>query len=265
MKAKKATVTIGHLEVDGYLMDDGRFGMSLSELGFISGISSDKQDSASRLSRKMKSRQALARFPQGFETQTVSVLGLTIKLINIDDVSRVLRIVGTERSEELLDLFVSFSLQQLFCDAFGQKFETQERQAWLQIRTQGIEKRNKWTDAIKAYGESHPVTETWQKWIYCNVSDRLNTALTGHKAKYWCDLLECTPGTLRDNWTPTHLSNVEAIERHATVLCIRGMEPMDALEASIEFFDLAVNPQPQKVQTEEAKYKAERRARGLAN
>jgi hypothetical protein len=264
MKAKKATVTIGHIEIDGYLTEDGKFGLSTAGLGRLCGF--ERTQSTSKI---MSNKRVKILAAKGFETyKNVRCENLTLSLIELDWVPAVLQCLalsGNSLAEELLLVFAGLSLQQLFCDAFGQKFETQERQAWLQIRTQGIEKRNKWTDAIKAYGESHPVTETWQKWIYCNVSDRLNTALTGHKAKHWCDLLECTPGTLRDNWTPSHLSNVEAIERHATVLCIRGMEPMDALEASVQFFDLPVNPQPQKVQSIEAKYKADRRAKGLAN
>jgi hypothetical protein len=176
-----------------------------------------------------------------------------------------LRVVGTPQAEDLLDLFVSLSLRKLFSDAFGQKFETEEMQAWLLIRTQGIEKRNEWTAGIKAYGETHEVSDNWKKFVYCNMSDRLNQALTGQKAKYWCDLLECIPSTLRDHWEASHLSNVEAIERHALVLLNKGVEPRDALEAAIEFFDFPVNETPHQTISKAAQYKRDRRAKGLAN
>jgi hypothetical protein len=213
----------------------------------------------------MKSKDAQKRFPQGFQSHRISVLGVSVKLINIDDVPKVLRIVGTEESENLTDVLAGLSLQQLFCDAFGEKFEAAERQAYLRKRDLTIEKRNEWTDSIKLYGQTHEVPENWKENIYRNTSDRLNLALTGQKARFWVEKFGCHSGALRDQWNFRLLSNIESIEKHATILVLRGREPMDALNAAIEFFDYEVDPAPQKTVSAAAEYKRKRRAAGLAN
>jgi hypothetical protein len=71
------------------------FGMSLSELGLISGASKDKRHSSTNLTKKMKSKEAQKRFPQGFQTHEVSVLGTSVKLINIDDVPKATVAIGS--------------------------------------------------------------------------------------------------------------------------------------------------------------------------
>jgi hypothetical protein len=189
-------------------------------------------------------------------------------LIALDWVPSILQCLarsGNDGAWEILSVFAGLSLQQLFCDAFGEKFETAERQAWLQARYGAIEKRNEWTDSIKLYGETHEVSENWKRFIYANVSDRLNIALTGHKAAYWVAQFGCTSGTLRENWNFRHLSNIDSIEKHATILVLRGREPMDALNAAIEFFDYEVDPAPQKTVSAAAEYKRKRRAAGKPN
>ena len=51
---------------------------------------------------------------------------------------------------------------------------------------------------LKEWTLNPETSEDAKKWVYSNVSDRLNIALTGYKGRYWCDKLGCDSGTLRN-------------------------------------------------------------------
>jgi hypothetical protein len=240
------------------------FGMSLSDICRI--INWDVKRGSDIFKNKWVKELAAKGF-EGSERVTLPEKNHAA-IVSIEWVPSILQCLarsGNDGAWEILSVFAGLSLQQLFCDAFGEKFETAERQAWLQARYGAIEKRNEWTDSIKLYGETHEVSENWKRFIYANVSDRLNIALTGHKAAYWIEKFGCTSGTLRENWNFRLLSNIESIEKHATILVLRGREPMDALNAAIEFFAYEVDPAPQKTVSAAAEYKRKRRAAGKPN
>jgi hypothetical protein len=264
MRAVKATVTIGHLTIDGYRTEGGMFGMSLSDICRIIGW--DVKRGSHIFKNKWVKELAVKGF-EGSERVTLPEKNHAV-IVSIEWVPSILQCLarsGNDGAWETLSVFAGLSLQKLFCDAFGEKFETEEMQAWLQARYGSIEKRNAWTDAIKAYGETHDVSETWKRFVYSHVSDRLNIALTGHKTAYWIELFDCSRSTLRDQWTYRHLSNIDSIEKHATVLVQRGSDPLGALDEALEFFAYPVNPEPRRTVSAGAEYKQRRRAAGKAN
>jgi hypothetical protein len=264
MKAVKATVTVGHITIDGYRTEDGMFGMSTAGLGALCGF--DRTHSTSKI---MSNKRVKTLAAKGFEThKNVKCENMSLSLISLGWVPSILQCLafsGHEQAQEFLMTLAGLSLQKLFCDAFGEKFETEEMQVWLQARYGAIEKRNDWTDSIKFYGETHEVSETWKRFIYINVSDRLNIALTGHPAAHWANLFDCPRSALRDHWNYRHLSNIDSVEKHATVLVLRGADPLDALNEALGFFSYPVNPEPQRVRTPAAEYKQRRRAAGKTN
>lgn len=74
-EATRVRIAIGFLEFDGYMVlgqmdEDGLpiFGFSMSQVGTLLGLTEDIQQSAKRVIQKLKSKEAQARFPQGFLT-----------------------------------------------------------------------------------------------------------------------------------------------------------------------------------------------------
>ena len=92
---------------------------------------------------------------------------------------------GNESAKEFSKACIGLSLYQRACDSFGIHFEKEDRNAWLLDRAAGKIARNKLTDAIKFWLDTHEVSDTDRKFAYARTSDLLNLALTGRRASDW--------------------------------------------------------------------------------
>ena len=266
-EATRVRIALGSLEFDGYMIvgqvdEDGLpiFGFSMGQVGLLLGLTEDADQASKRTIEKMKSKEAQTRFPQGFVNHLKLKIsdgpakGTKVNILTIESFSKLLRLVSNPKADLLGDALAGYSLRKIFSRSFGVKFTDEDAESWIAARFVGIEKRNLWTDAIKGWTLTPGLSENARKWVYSNVSDRLNIALTGYKGRYWCDKLGCDSSTLRNYWNDRHLDTIADIEKHATkVLAKMGCTPLEAMEAAIEFMDEPVNSNPLKVAEKEEK------------
>jgi hypothetical protein len=77
---------------------------------------------------------------------------LSISLLEFERVLAKLDRAGNVKAQAFRDGLVGLSLQQLFCDAFGVKFETEQRQEWLEERFKTKKDFRPLTAQLKANG-----------------------------------------------------------------------------------------------------------------
>lgn len=152
---------------------------------------------------------------------------------------------GNIEVAKLLAVGFCDSLRSIVCEQLGIVLAVEDRNEWMIERLAGKIKRTCLTDAIKAYLDTHDVSDATKTFMYSNVSDRINVGLTGHKAKYWKDLIGCSSSDLlRDRWTNKHLENIKYIEVHATRSIVYGQTPMDAIDIALEFHNFSLESSP---------------------
>lgn len=262
-EAKRVRIALGSLEFDGYMIvgqtdEDGLpiFGFNLTQAAMMLGLTDDASQAVKRSIQESKTKFAQTHFPQGFgsipkvkgETDSGVIRALTILPIQgFERLALCAAVSGKTQAIQIQAALAGYSLRKIFSRHFDEVFTDEDAERHMAARFQGIEVRNQWTDAIKLWLASPKASDNDRKFTYCNVSDRLNLALTGKKAKVWCEQLGCTSGTLRDFWNDRHLAQISAIENHAAVV-LRKTEckPMEALEQAIEFHEPSINLQPLK-------------------
>jgi hypothetical protein len=108
MKAVKATVTIGHLTIDGYRTDDGIFGMSMAGVTALCSIPSSNSTYAIKRNKYIKQLAA-----QGFETYAgIKCEGFSVTLIALDWVPSILQCLarsGNDGAWEILSVFAGLA------------------------------------------------------------------------------------------------------------------------------------------------------------
>jgi hypothetical protein len=145
-KARITTVKLGTLEFEGLMLPDGSFGITVSQLSRVF----PESVSQNNYSRQVKS--ALGKdFPlvkTSSELNSKQVNYITIE--NLEKLIVELSIKGDSHAQELNRTLVGLSLTQLFSDAFGVKFESEERQNFLKFRA--VHKK-----------QFHPLFTSWLK------------------------------------------------------------------------------------------------------
>lgn len=159
-----------------------------------------------------------------------------ITLLDFEKVVRALDKKGNKQAEALTDSLVGLALTQLFSDAFEIEFDKHDRQEYLTARLAGKITRRTLTDAIKAYIETHEVSENYRKFVYSNCSDKINRSLFGKTAAKVCAERSCSKDELRSTHSAVSLVLIDRIEGHAVRLIDRGMEPQIATDDAIEFY-----------------------------
>ena len=239
-KAMIALVNIGsNIEIEGLRLPNGTFAVSVSQVAALFSINPSNATKTTKA--LLGANSSLLQTASELHSQKVN----TVSLSQFDTILTQLDRKGNLKAQELRDALSGLALNELFCDAFGIVSDARTRRAWLDARFKGMEERTSLTDAIKDWLECNKVSDTAQKFLYSNVSDKLNIGLTGHKAKYWRDIVGCSDNAaLRDRWKDSHLDHIKSVEQHATRLIVKGQTPMDAIELALEFFDFSVDEAP---------------------
>ena len=165
IKAEFTQVQIGNFFIDGYLLPDGSFGMSQTQVFSWVDSSVGPSQAAKRYIEITRSKMAQSLTPNGFVVHRKIVVrdrNERVNVVPINDVAQFLVValaMGYTECAGILALVSSLSLHQLFCDAFNVKFEKEERQEWLTNRQRTRETfKTCLTDALKKSG----FTEPWQ-------------------------------------------------------------------------------------------------------
>jgi hypothetical protein len=157
-------------------------------------------------------------------------------MITLPDFLQVIKALSKKQdvvAQQLVDDLLGLSLQQLFCDAFGEKFEKEERQAWLKARQNGKQVRRTLTDAIKEYIASHNnLSDHEVKFIYANVTDAINLGLFNRKASQLKEDWKCV--NPREQMTDQEILLLSGIENLAMRLIDQdNLPPMIAVEEAL--------------------------------
>jgi hypothetical protein len=233
--ARKATIAIvkmGILEIEGLRFDDnGEYAVAVPQICSIFSIlihnaSRDIKAILGAGFQFLKARTTL--HPRAVNCVT---------LLEFERVVRALDRKGNKQAEALADSLVGLALTQLFSDAFGIKFDKDDRQEYLTARLAGKITRRTLTDAIKEYlGKQNEVSENYRKFIYANCSDKINRSLFGKTAAKLCAERSCDRDSLRSTHSAASLVLIDRIEGHAVRLIDRGLEPLLAVTDAIEFY-----------------------------
>jgi hypothetical protein len=222
-RAEIAIVKIGCLEFDGLMLPDGTFGIAVPQICSVFQI--DKNQASRTFKAILGDEFQFAKWRSTLHPKAVNVLSL----IDFEKLLRKLDRNGNLLAQQLVDLLLGLSLQQLFSDAFCIQFEKEERQQWLKDRQEGKEKRRTLTDSIKDYLLSHPHAD---KKLYPIVTDLIYLGIFNRRAAALkVDWNETNP---RDEMTRKELFYVAEVEALTSRLIDRDrLHPLTAAKEAL--------------------------------
>ncbi|MEG4838312.1 hypothetical protein [Microcoleus sp. B9-D4] len=235
MLAERATIYLGSIPLEVFMLPDGRYVLSQTQVAEAVG----KTEVSFRDFVTSKSPEALPY--KGFRPAKLSIKGNNIKIntIPIDVASAYWTkeaIVGNVTAARLLGACTAESIERRADSAFGVQRAEEERQEFIKQRMASKQVRRQLTDAIKAYIDRHPeLSDNNRKWLYVNASQRVTLVVFGRKAKKLAEDLGVAPDNLRDALTPHELIMLQEVEDTAVRLIdIQDRHPDDAIQQSAE-------------------------------
>ena len=239
LKATVTLVKIGVLEIEGLLLDDGRFAIAQQQIASLfsviptsapkwlkSLLGNDFQLFSVKTNRNIESRQNRSE-----------------KALLLTDLERLifeLALKGNETAISISRALIGLSLQQLFCDAFGIKFEQAERQEWLKQRQKGKVVRRTLTDAIKDWLDKHPeCTGNERTYLYASTTNVLYQSLFGKTAQEMRQAASvATNDLLRDSLSDKQLHLIDYHESYACKMIDKfDTHPHDAIKEAVAFYE----------------------------
>jgi hypothetical protein len=234
-KADITQVKIGLIEIEGLLLPDGSFAIAVPQIC-----------SLFQFLNKNAVRDIKALLGKNFQFLKcrTTLHPKAVNVLQLKDFEKLMfELIVQKQNAKAIDLgrqLAGLSLHQLFSDAFGIKFEQEERQAWLKARQEGKIVRRTLTDAIKTYIDTHSddLSEPKKKFYYKNVTDAVYIGIfdrTASKLKVdWVTRpiiqpITCKHG-IRNKMTNRELKYVEQVEDLAMRLIDYDyLEPMTAV------------------------------------
>ena len=204
IKAEITPVSIGHLTIEGLMNENGDFGVAVPQI-------TDKF----RFDKNQASRDLKALLGKGFQFDKwkTSINPKAVNVIPLDKFQDLIRAMDKSENYPIASAFVDallgLSLHQLFCDAFGIKFEKEDRHKWLMNRMQTKHDFRPLTDQLKLSGFSHPQEYARFVWAF---QSKLGIESGG-----------------RDNLTTEELIKLHGKQVKLTTLMECGFSPWQAL------------------------------------
>lgn len=231
-KAIVQQIQVGNISFEGLMLPDGSFGISLQQLRVLAFPKVTPNNAKRTLTQVANTKSDFSQnekkslepaLGKGFQLLRVATeLGNNPQwVVSIDDITFLLTelaFAGHTEARQLVRLLTGLSLQQLFCDAFGVRFEVEDRQQWLVARMESIVVRNEYTGAIRdTQGEGYT--------RYGTATDLIYLGLYQKTAK---QLSEELGGPVRDRLTSSQLEKVKMVEKVAAKFVKDGEEPITA-------------------------------------
>jgi len=234
LTASVTQVPFGNTEIEGLLLEDGSFAVSIQQAALLFQV---RQDNAQRDFKYLLGKDA--RFVKIRVKNAQSKKSENcLTLIDFERLIFELTLKGNKHSVEFSRMLVGLSLTQLFSDAFGIKFEKEDRQAFLKNRM--ATKESFWflSDEIKAYidanGSSNP------QYHYINAFKVMSVGLFGKTPSQIKEELGLTKGELnRDHFGVESLRRIDIIQTLAQVNIKNGIKPYSAVIAAISTFNFS--------------------------
>ena len=245
LEAKVTLVPIGVDEIEGLMDEKGDYYVSLTQIckkfSFLNkNAARDIKHLMGKYSKFLKNSTIFVklRVPE-MNRKPVNCLPLEhfeVLLIALD------RIEHNAEARQIRDSLVGLSLNQLFCDAFGVKFEKEERQEWLKARM--LTKETFWfmSGSIQRYYSVYPREEKYFGQNYSEPFDALNFGLFGKRARDIKKILGITKGELnRDHFGKNSLKKIEMIQRIAEAqMDYHNKKPIEAVKSAIALMNYQV-------------------------
>lgn len=226
IKAEIAPVSVGHLQIEGLMSEDGVFYVGVPQI--VERFTVDT---------KQPTRYFRSLLGNGLTIDRMSISGtrITMNGILLTDFEKLIAKLdraGNKSAQDFRDDLVGLSLHQLFSDAFGQKFEADDRQKWVKTRQETKRVRFTLTDAVQNYKDRHPeLSDNDRHWLYNNASDLVNLTVFGRKAKRLIEDFGADRNKLRDWMTADELKWVAEVEDLAARLIENSdFHPCDAVK-----------------------------------
>lgn len=147
--AIRAEVPFGERVIEGYLLpselwtNTNKFGVSKTQAALLAYPNHDRSQASVKYLQAVKSKVAQKFAPQGIQVHSkIKTEGKKgdasrVDLLPLDSLVIFLKVckkLGSEDADVFIDDLVGLSLQQIFSDAFGFKFEQEDRQEWIKWR-----------------------------------------------------------------------------------------------------------------------------------
>ena len=147
IKAEITQVAIGTLSLEGLMSENGDFGVAVPQI-----------TEKFRFDKNQASRDLNTLLGKGFQFDKwkTSLNPKAVNVIPLDKFQELIRAMDKSGKYPIASAFVDalfgLSLHQLFCDAFGLKFEAQHRQQWLTTRMATKHDFRPLTDMLQSFG-----------------------------------------------------------------------------------------------------------------
>jgi hypothetical protein len=238
IKAERAVIELGNIPLDVYMVPDGSYRLSGRNI-------SDAVDESTNTMLRMMVVKSLKDLPhkdsdcyKDFKVSTGKT-GVPFYPITIETACLYCGKVAEKGNKKALALLVATASEAIErrADAVFKIVRDEDvRNARLKARVEGILQRNFWTDTIKWYLETHEVSPDYERFIYSNVSDLVNIAFFGMKAKDVRQKLRLTPKqATKDYIPPEALPEITFVEKYAGMQVKKGIEPLQAIQEALQF------------------------------
>jgi|GEM_PF-1258606 len=243
LEAAVTKVKVSFLEIDGLMDETGSYYIAAPQLVDIDLIPPNRSE---KQLESLLNSNSQSHFELNFvklKTPLHPKAVNAIPLKNFEVLLARLDRKGNVKAQELRDALVGLSLHQLFCDAFGIKFEQEDRQNWLRVRMQTKETFWFMGSAIDAYYKANPRIEKFPGQNYSQPFDALNLGLFGKKSKKIKEILNIGKNQLnRDHFGEKSLKRIEMIQRIAEAqMCYHNLKPVEAVKSALALMNYATS------------------------
>jgi hypothetical protein len=235
IKATRATITLGDIELDVFQLPDGSYRWSANQITKAIDIRH------SRVAQISASNQAQSLIGERFQVAHFSPTKL--KCDDSGNISGYTTEVAffvwqyeSYKGNILAQALVFASgvevLERRADAAFNVIRTEEERNQRHIIRVDGIVSRHFWTDVIDQYLRTHEVSDNYKRFIYINVSDAVNKAILGTTAKKYREMNDIPEdASLRDYLNTDQLKQIDTIEKAAGMRVLKNdLCPKQALK-----------------------------------
>jgi hypothetical protein len=231
IKAQIAPIAFGNISFEGLLGGDGRFYIAVPQICELFQIAPNQA------SRKVK---ALMGKGFQFDKAKTSLHPKDVNVIPFEAFEILLMLLdrnGNREAQAFRDTLVGLSLHQLACDAFGIKFDKDERQAWLLVRQESKDLFWELSGAVQVWMESRTCTAPPFTY-YKNAFDALNRRLFGMPSKKIRESLGLSSDSAlcRDHFGRASLRHINQVQELAAKLMARdrSLAPIDAVNRAAD-------------------------------
>ena len=227
MKGTITNVSIGPLVIEGVLGDDGKLYVPVRQVASLFQL---RQDNAAR---DLKAILGEASSCVKISIQEDGANKSQNNCIALSDFERVLRYYdrkGNEIAQSLSDALIGLSLTQLFSDAFGLKFDGDDRRKYLELRMKSKGTRRLFTDEAQLYYRAKHGKDPSGPY-YAALTNKVYQKLFGETAEELKTKFKVPKGKLLRDYLPEKM--LHQVEASETMLCRwldNGLSPDEAMD-----------------------------------